>query len=129
MFELWFLIHEITSYIWLKLNYMERNIKSLVSCYFIFCESIVNFPVNSLSYAIWESWSSWVFFFFKNFVIFRSVSTFSKEKTKNEQQTIIFLALWGFLMIYQIFFSPQVKRCAITLNMGYRSCLSKCQKT
>ena len=29
-------------------------------------------------------------------------------------QTFIFIIFWGFLMFYQIFFSPDVKRWAIT---------------
>ena len=29
------------------------------------------------------------------------------------QTTSIFVIFWGFLMFYQFFFSPQVKRCAI----------------
>ena len=31
-------------------------------------------------------------------------------------QTITFILFWDFLMFYQIFFSPQVKRCAIVTN-------------
>ena len=47
-----------------------------------------------------------------------------------KQARIIFLIFGDFLMFYIIFFSPQVKRCAIiTLNMVYRSCLTSFRTT
>ena len=38
---------------------------------------------------------------------------FSGDFVTNSRPTIIFIIFWDFLMFYQIFLSPQVKRCSI----------------
>ena len=38
---------------------------------------------------------------------------FKMQKYYQNEPTIIFIIFWDFLMFYQIFLSPQVKRCAI----------------
>ena len=39
--------------------------------------------------------------------------TASLNSTYSNEATIIFIIFWDFLLFYQTFFSPQVKRCAI----------------
>ena len=49
----------------------------------------------------------------------RRHTRFTKLCRMSNQSTIIFIIFWDSLMFYQIFLSPQVKRCAInTYNHG-----------
>ena len=44
--------------------------------------------------------------------------------------TTMVIILWEFLMFYQIFISPQVKRSLVISNkLAYKSCLTSCQTT
>ena len=46
--------------------------------------------------------------------MFLTTGTVNKDiKSKRKLQRTIFIIIWGFLMFYQIFLSPQVKRNAI----------------
>ena len=49
---------------------------------------------------------------FKEFV-FKEKRGYLVKWPCDAQATIIFIEFWGFLMSYQVFISPQAKRCAI----------------
>ena len=58
---------------------------------------------------------------------------FSQENTGQGRYTvctIIFIIFWDFLVLYQIFLSQSVKRCALLLmHMVYSSCFTSCRTT
>ena len=70
-----------------------------------------------------EACQKFDFFFLQKSLLFSNNKYLQPKKKKKKkkssnfclvyQTTIIFIIFWDFLMFYQIFLSPQVKRCAI----------------